>query len=145
MKQHAHIAAEICSRRDPDVSRVARHLADVAAIRLSPVIEGVNANVLPVIAVIRATNPPGAGNAKHLARLQPADQHAVGVDHIVVEILAVTEVLPVLTAVHRAQHAPDFHRAVDDIGVGRTAAEHQHPLGRVGTTRHSDFREAHTD
>ena len=50
-----------------------------------------------------------------------------------------------LTAVRAANHAADFDGAVQHVGVGHAAGDHQDPLGRVGARRHGDFREADAD
>ena len=84
-------------------------------------ITGLKPHVLPMIALIGAAKHPSPGNAEDGARPQPADQDAVRIDDIVIEVLTMAEVFPMFSTVHGADHPPDFDGAIDHIGIRRTA------------------------
>ena len=67
------------------------------------------------------------------------------IDHVVVDVLAVVQILPVLAAVGRADRAADFDRAVEAIGLAGAGIEHQNALRRVGAGCGRDLGKAHAD
>jgi hypothetical protein len=144
-QQYAEVADKTRAGRAPQMPRVARHLADVAAVDLPLHVERLQRHMRPVVAAVGAAPHPGAGDAEHRPRPPAARQHAVHVDHVVVDVLAVAEVLPMLAAIGRADRAADLDRTVKMVGLAGAGVEHQHALCRVGAGRGGDVRKAHAD
>src|SRR5438552_7348252 len=115
-EQHADLALKGRARGHPDRLRVARSLADIAAVRLSVGVERLESRAGPVLPPVRAAEQSGATDREHLAGAPAPDQHAVHVHGVVVHVLAVAHVVPVLAAVEAADHAADFDGAVDLVG-----------------------------
>jgi len=67
------------------------------------------------------------------------------VDGIVVQVLAVAEILPMLAAIGRADRTADLDRAIQHIRLAGAGIEHQHPFRRVGARRCRDLGEADAD
>src|SRR5437867_2270474 len=83
------------------------------------------------LAPVRAAEQTGATDREDLAGAPAPDEDAVHVHGVVVHVLSVAHVVPVLAAVEAADHAADFDRAIDLVGVGRTGGELQDTLGRI--------------
>ncbi len=145
LQQHADIALEAGTRRDPELARIARDLADVAAIDLPLWVHRLERHGPPVVAAIGAVEH--AGPADRIDRVRPpaAGQHAVHVDGVVVDVLAVAQIFPMLAAIGRAQGAADLDRGVEQLGLGGAGVHLQHPLCRVRARSRGDLREAHAD
>src|SRR5437660_11245339 len=141
-EQHADLALEIGARGHPDRLRVARSLADIAAVGLPVGIERLEPRAGPVLAPVRAAAQTGATDREDLAGAPAPDEDAVHVHGVVVHVLSVAHVVPVLAAVEAADHAADFDRAIDLVGVGRTGGELQDALGRIRPGGDGDLREA---
>ena len=139
VQQHAGIALKIGAGGNPDLARIAGYLADVAAIDLVLGVERFQRHVFPMIARVGAAKHPGPADGIDRARPPAACHHAVHVDGIVVDILAVAEVLPAPAAIGRADDAADLDRAVQQVGVGRAGGQHQDPLDRIGAGRGRDL------
>src|ERR1700680_3710664 len=105
--------------------RVAGHLADVAAVDLSLGVERFQRNMAPVVAAIGAAEHPGAGDTEYGAWPPAAGKDAVHVDHVVVDVLAVAQILPVLAAIGRADRAADLDPGVERVGLAGAGGEHQ--------------------
>ena len=60
---------------------------------------------------------------------------------VVVDVLAVAQLLPVFAAVLAANNSADLNGAVQLIGVGRNAGNLQHPFGQVGAGSYRDLGE----
>src|SRR4029077_16534426 len=93
--------------------RIARNLADVAAVRLAFGIEGLEPGAGPVGAPVRAAEQAGAADREDGARTQARHEHTVHVHGVVVDVLAVAHVLPVLSVVEATDDAAHLDRAVD--------------------------------
>src|SRR5882672_3069275 len=124
-QQDAEIADKTRPGCYPEMARIAWHLADVAAIDLPFGVERFERHMGPVVAAIGTAPHPGASDAEHGPRTPAACQHAVHVDHIVVDVLAVAQILPMLAAVGRADRTADLDRAVEVIGLAGAGVEHQ--------------------
>ena len=92
--------------------RIAGNLADVAAIDLSFHVERLQRHMAPVVAAVAAAEHARARDGKHGTWPPATGKDAVHVDHIVVNVLAVAQVFPMLTAVGRTDRAADFDRAI---------------------------------
>src|SRR5205823_3431645 len=144
-EEHADLALEIPTRGHPDGLRIPWDFADITAVGLSLGIQRLEPGAGPVVALVRATEQAGAADGEDRSRTPARDQHAVHVHGVVVHVLPVAHVLPVLAAVETADHATDFDGAVDLVRVGGIDGQLEDTLGRVGTCRHGDFREADGD
>jgi hypothetical protein len=89
VQQDAEIADEPGPGRDPQMARIARHFADIAAIDVAFHVERLERHVSPMVAAIGTAPHTGAGDAEHRAWPPAADQNAVHVDHVVIDVLAV--------------------------------------------------------
>ena len=69
----------------------------------------------------------------------------VHIDGVVVDILAVAQILPMLAAISGAEGAANLDRGVEQIRLGGAGVEPQYPLRRVGARGRRDFRKVHTD
>src|ERR1700730_13405242 len=145
VQQYAKITDEAGARSNPQMTRIAGDLADVAAVDLSFDVKRLQRHVTPMVATIRAAEDAGASNSEHRIGPPATGEDAVHVDHVVVDVLAVAQIFPVLAAVGRADRAADFDRPVKAIGLAGAAVEHQDALGRIGVGRGRDVREAHAD
>src|SRR5215472_16542785 len=111
--QRAHVALEIRAGCHPHGARITGHLADVATIRLSFLIHGVEPGARPVLALVLAVEQAGAADREDHSRAPAPDQHAVHVHGIVVQVLPVAHVLPVLAAVEAPDDPADLDRPVE--------------------------------
>src|SRR6266851_5462068 len=145
VQQHADLALEAAARRHPQLARSARHRADVAAVDLPLGVERLQRHVPPVVAAVGAGEHAGPADAEDGARPPAADQDRVHVDGVVVQVLAVAQILPMLAAVGRADGAADLDRTVEQLALAGAGVEPQHALGRVGTRCRRDLREADRD
>src|SRR5271154_4636598 len=127
------------------MARVARDLADVAAVDLSLDVQRLQRHVIPVVAAVGAAPHAGASDAEYRAWPPATGQDTVHVDHVVVDVLAVAQILPMLAAISRADSATDLDRTAQVLGLDDASVENQHPLRRVGVRRRSDVGEAHAD
>src|SRR5579875_2848092 len=116
-QQRADIALKTGPGRDPQPARRTRHRANVAAVDLAFGVERLQRNVPPMLAAVGAAEQAGAAGRIDRAGTPAADQHAVHVDRIVVDILAVAQILPVFAAIARAEDAADLDRRIDQIGI----------------------------
>src|SRR5437764_1967188 len=98
-----------------------------------------------MFAAIGAAEHSGTSNREHRSWPPAAGKDTVHVDHIVVDVLAVAQILPMLAAVGRADRAADFDRAVEAIGLAGAGIEHQNALRRVGAGCGRDLGKAHAD
>src|SRR5882672_10597907 len=144
-EERAKVTLEVCATGHPDRPRLPGDLADVAAVRLALRIQRLEASARPVAARIRAAEEAGAPDGEDHPRPPAADEDAVHVHGIVVDVLAVAHVFPVLAAVETADDTADLDGAVELAGVGGIGGQPQHALGRVGAGRDADFGEAHGD
>src|SRR6266478_5992837 len=117
VQQYSDLALEAAARRYPQLAWSARHRADVAAVYLPLGIERLQRHVPPMVTAIGAGEHTGPANAEDRARPPAADQDAVHVDGVVVQILAVAQILPMLAAVGRANGAADLDSAIEQIGL----------------------------
>ena len=145
VEQYPDITLESGARGNPQFARRARHLTNVTAVNLPFGIERLERHMPPVIAAIGTLEHARTAYTVDGIRPPAAGQHAVHIDGIIIHVLAVTEVLPVLTPIDRAQRATHFDSGVDELGLGGAGVQHQDSLCRIGTRRRRDFRETHTD
>src|SRR5437868_14627141 len=94
LQQYADIALEAGSRRHPELARIARNFADITAIYLAFGVELVERHGPPVIAAVGAVEHAGPADRVDRVRSPAAGQHAVHVDGVVVDVLAVAQILP---------------------------------------------------
>src|SRR5262245_12744002 len=141
-EQGAAIALEVRAGGHPDRPRIARDLADVAAVCLTLGIQRLEAGTGPVLALVRAAEETGAADRQNRPGTPASDQHAVHVHGIVVHVLPVAHVLPVLAAVESADDAADLDGAVDLIGVGGIGSQLQDPFHGIGPRGDGHLREA---
>ena len=132
VQQHAAIALEIAAGRHEQLARIARHLADVTAIDLALGVQRLQLHVPPMVAAVGAAEHAGPADAEHRAGPPAAGQHAVHIDRVIVEILAVAQVFPMLAAVGGADGAADLDGGVQVVRLADAGIQHQHPLCRVG-------------
>src|SRR6266851_1158112 len=99
----------------------------------------------PALAAVGAREHAGPADAEDGTRPPAADQDRVHVDGIVVQVLAVAQILPMLAAVGRADGAADLDRTIEELRLAGAGVEPQHALGRVGTRCRRDLREADRD
>src|SRR6516225_276600 len=98
-----------------------------------------------MVAAVGAVKHARPANAINRAWSPTADQHAMHVDGVIVEVLAVAQVLPMLTTVSRTDRAADLDRTIEEFGLAGAGVHHQHPLCRIGARRSGDFGKAHAD
>src|SRR3954453_12894284 len=94
------------------MARVARHLPYVAAIDLPLGVERLQLDMAPMVAAIGAAEHAGAGDREYRARLPATCEYAVHIDHVIVDVMTVAQILPMLAAIGRTDRAADLNRAV---------------------------------
>src|SRR5271167_4667942 len=99
------------------MARVTRDLADVAAVDLSLDVQRLQRHVIPVVAAVGAAPHAGASDAEYRAWPPATGQDTVHVDHVVVDVLAVAQILPMLAAIGRTDRATDLDGAIKVIGL----------------------------
>ena len=99
----------------------------------------------PVVAAIDTAEHAGARNTEHGAWSPAAGEDAVHVNHIIVDVLAVAQILPMLAAVGRADRTANLDGTVEVRRLAGAGVEHQHAFRGVGAGRGRDLGEAHAD
>src|SRR5206468_10936116 len=103
----------------PDGLGVTGHLADVPAVCLPLGVQRLQAGTGPVLTLVGAAEQTSAGNGEDRPRAPAADQHAMHVYRVIVQVVTVAHVVPVLTTVEATNDATDFDSTVQLIGIRR--------------------------
>jgi len=97
--------------RHPYIPGVSRRFTNGPAVSLALLVEGVNLDAVPMVALVFAPEHAGPADAENIPWAKAARQDTVHIHRVVVHVLAVTEVFPVFATVLGANDSTHFDGA----------------------------------